>query len=280
MFRDMGSLVVATVCVAILSSCGGSAAGPATTEIAAEGEPETRSPSGEQICGLALPCSSPVVGDPHDLYGAMVVAFSEHGALLVADGRAADCVACTDPDAFFDTLLADPAGHQGALAHVYLSLKEAAHEAFAGEQVEPTDSLWAELDDWTASMLQRSRELGEPPPCLLLTAHCTSRPEFIESFVAFLGEVLFREPLNADPGFQKEHAIKLALAANPPGGLEVVIRFVKTKAEVRARAKAVRDLCAYAPHDAEVAEALRWVVRNDEDLVDRARACLANVKGP
>jgi hypothetical protein len=274
----MGTLIVATVCVAILSGCGGSAAGPATTEIAAEGKPETDSPPGEQICGLALPCSSPEIDNPHDLYGAMVVAFSEHGALLVSEGSSPGCVTCADPRAFFDALLDDPRGNQGALAHVYLSLAEVARaRATAGTPPSPA-TVWSDLHDQITADLESATGSSEPTTCGLLTAYCASTPLFVDGFATFLERLLFREPLDEDPGFQKEHAVKLALAANPPGGLEVIIRFIESGAAVRARMKAVRDICAYVPHYQEARAALEWVIDNDAKLADRARACLFKLR--
>jgi hypothetical protein len=276
MFRSMRTLAVPISCLVAVTGCSGS---KASAEMA--GQAATDAPplsKVEDICGLTLPCAPPEIDGSHDLYGSMVAALSEHGELLVRDGSTAGCVGCADPGVFFDTLLSDPAGHKGALAHVYLSLKEAARYAFEGKEMRATNFLWDDLHVWTGELLDRTRDLGEPPPCVLLTAHCTSRTEFIEAFVTFLDEVLFRDPPDRDPGFQKEHAVKLALAANPPGGLDAIIRFIQTKAEVRARAKAVRDICAYAPHYIEAEEVLKWVVKNDDALADRARACLSELR--
>jgi len=255
------------------STAGGDAAGPPAAETPAPPRPE-------EVCGLTLPCSAPTVDNPHDLYGAMVVAFSKHGALLVNEGSNPGCIACADPHEFFGVLLDDPRGHQGALAHVYLSLADVARSRSADAPPPSPATVWIDLHDRIATDLEAATGSGEPIACGLLTAYCASTPAFVDGFAAFLEQILFREPLDDDPGFQKEHAVKLALAANPPGGLEVIVRFIKTKAEVRARMKAVRDICAYVPHYPEAAAAIEWVIENDPDLAERARACQFKLSAP
>jgi hypothetical protein len=256
-----------------ITGCGSSAAGPAAEEPAGPKEQQQASQPLE-VCGLALPCAAPTVSGSHDLYGAMVAGLSPRGALLFEQDQDAGCARCRPAEPLFADLLDEPGAHQGTLAHVYLSLQEVGHVAFEGHGASSPATAWAELHNWSTAALDGARGTGEPPSCELLSAVCASTPAFVESFVGFLEQILFREPLDADPGWQKEHAVKVALAANPPGGLEVIIRFIKTKAAVRARMKAVRDLCSYAAIYDEARAALEWVVDNDPDLADRARSCL------
>jgi hypothetical protein len=271
-------LLVATIGLSV-TSCGGSTAIPAAGEPPAP-ETDEQLLAPDQVCGLTLPCREPTVGHSHDLYGAMVAGLSPYGELLFEQDQTAGCARCLAPESLFAELLDEPDANKGALAHVYLSLKEVGHAAFEGRSESSPDTGWSYLHEWTGGVLHRARTTGDPPPCGLLSAHCASTPRFIAGYVGFLEQILFREPLDADPGYQKEHAVKVALAANPPGGLEVIVGFIKTRAEVRARMKAVRDICGYAEIYDEAREVLEWVVANDPDLAERARYCLERPTAP
>jgi len=229
------------------------------------------------ICGLSLPCTS--VGPPgrDDYYGHMVAAAEPSRSNMVAiDDEARGCVSCVAPDTMFAALADDPESAHAVLLHLYVSLvqtAEDAQDALANESPPAPVEGWDGVQAWTTRTVTAASASHGGVSCSLLTTWCVSSPEFAYAFVAFAAKVLFREPLDEDPGDMKEMTVKLALALNPPGMLPVIIRFVRSGARVSARMKAVRDLCGGIAMP-EVREVLEWVVAEDPWLRDRAAHCL------
>jgi len=232
----------------------------------------------KQICGLRLPCKGTTVHGSHDLYGALKKG-AEQGQPLLLSTSKRGCLHCEDPARLFDAIAKDPGRNGGVLTHIYFALGEVARRAFARSRPKSIDAVLGTLHSWCDRSLREAREKPEPVGCDLLTAHCASSPGFATAFVAFAAKALWRAPADSDPGFVKERTVKLALFANPPGALPVVIRFIRSKARVRARMKAVRDICGYAAVSVEAKQALQWVQHNDPDLAPRAVKCLKRL-GP
>jgi hypothetical protein len=228
--------------------------------------------SKESICGLNLPCAE-AAGGQESLYAAMVESAEvSQSKLLSMDKPRGGCFTCLEPKDVFASEEKDPEAARELLMHVHLSLKAVAGDAFSESKPSSMDSVLGDLGAWSLGALQKAGESKTQVDCALLTAYCASMPGFGEAFVKFASAVLFQEPGDEDPGFVKEATVELALAFNPPGALPVICSFVKSGAKVRARMKAVRDLCAYKDRK-EVMETLQWVIDHDPDLKERAQAC-------
>jgi hypothetical protein len=266
------AVALAAVCASASTGCGGQRALGARNPRSCSATPAT-------ICGLALPCKGVAVRNSHDLYGAMVQGLEEAQPQVLSNDRVSGCTTCAEPEAFFSSVQADPKAARQVLPHIYLSLIEAAREAFRGAPPASAEAAWrgafGEVGRWSAARLARAREARSEIPCMLPTAYCASRPEFGEAFVRFAEKVLFQEPGDQDPGFVKESTVKLALTLGPPEALPVVLRFIRSGARARARWKALRDLCGIV-RLREVRETFQWVARSDPepDMRDRAASCL------
>jgi len=274
--------------VLVLGGCGG----PPPASSGADGEPaaeepgegtamaaapspaEAGPPPGTGRCGLRLPCVSPEVGS-HDLYSALKRGLEQRaGLVLSTDDPQAGCFRCVPATELFAALRAEPGSHSGALSHVYLSLRDSADRLFRDRPLDRSDEVWRELHQRCAAQLDELAGGREAPPCGLLTAYCASRPSFMAGLTAHAEQVLFTPPHDADPGHAKEQTVKLVLAIDPPGGLDVIIRFIRSRAHVRARMKAVRDICGYYEREPAARQVVHWVVDHDPVLAERAASCL------
>jgi len=265
------SLLLGTASCLVGAGCPGTDSSTTNVPAAARSAPPVA------ICGLSLPCTS--VGTPgrDDLYGFMTASAEPNGSrVVVVDDEARGCVSCVAPDTMFAALADDTERAYAVLLHLYVSLvqtAEDAQDARANESPPAPVEGWDGVRVWTAQAVTAASTSHGGVSCSLLTTWCASSREFADAFVAFAAKVLFRKPLDEDPGAVKEMTVKLALALNPPGMLPVIIRFVRSGAHVSARMKAVRDLCGGIAMP-EVREVLEWVVAEDPWLRDRAAHCL------
>ena len=223
----------------------------------------------KEICGLPLPCLRTVVRS-HDYHGMFKASAERYRRLMVGfPSSRKGCFVCPAPQVFFRSLLADPSTNGKGLMHILFALSAVRLPRKTGSG----DSGFSVIHRVARRSIRRAQKSGQPVSCSIVTAFCVTRPAFAAAFRWFLPEILMRRPPDSDPGYAKEFAVRLAFGLDLPGTLPTIERFIRSRARVRARMKAVRGLCWRASKPA-VRRILRWVVRYDPDLRHRAAKCL------
>jgi len=196
-----------------------------------------------------------------------------HESVFAIDDATLGCISCVSPKRLFAEVADDPELARAVLLHVYVSLQQTMQDALASSFPPKPDEGWEGIRTWTNRAVTEKAQARGVAKCSLLTTWCASSREFSAAFVFFADKLLFRAPLDDDPGDAKEMTVKLALALDPPGMLPVIFRFIRSGARISARMKAVRDLCGGVARP-EVRQMLEWVVANDVWLRERASHCL------
>ena len=255
------------VSIPFLDGCGGPVSRPKGPSVDIHKE--------VRVCGLKLPCTVGGVVHRHDYYSFFKGRAARYGRLVVRpDPTDRGCVSCVKPSDFFRSLIADPAGRGRALMHVIYAVGGVGRRTVVRKRPTFDDRAWRQVHRWTTKALREAARKGVAVSCHLLSAHCASTPEFRAAFRRFLPRILTNPPRDGDPGFAKEFAVKLAVFLDPRGSFPALNRFIKSGARVRARMKAVRDLCVHV-RNAKARKLLKWVVARDSGLRRRAQKCLS-----
>lgn len=227
-----------------------------------------------RVCGLKLPCTAGGIVHSHDYYAFFRAAASGHGRIIAGqDPSDRGCVRCVNPAKFFGSLVSDPAGRGRALLHIIYAMGGVGRGTIPGGKVPAGTPVWSRVHRWAVRALGEAVRSRRPPSCYLVSTYCASTPAFRKEFRRFLPRILSNPPRDGDPGFAKEWAVKLAVFLDPKGSFPALLRFVKSGARVRARMKAVRDLCAHVGLP-KVRRLLEWVGDHDPALRVRAQKCL------
>lgn len=227
-----------------------------------------------RVCGVKLPCTVGGVVHRHDYHSFFRARTAGYGRIIVnPDPTDRGCVRCVNPSKFFRSLLSDPAGRGRALLHIIYAVAGAGRRSAIRTRPTFDTRAWSRVYQRTGKTLREAARKGLPVSCHLLSAHCASTPGFRAAFRRFLPRILMNPPRHGDPGFAKEFSVKLAVFLDPKGSFPALSRFIRSGARVRARMKAVRDLCTYVGHP-KVSKLLRWVEARDPGLRRRAQKCL------
>jgi hypothetical protein len=189
-------------------------------------------------------------------------------------------VQCADPAALFSSK--DDPRQQGQRLMALVGLLHWDHLELPGADVSrPLRRLpdWAKIRAAILADIRQWTKQGQRIPASFLAVLCFTSPPYAAAFGPYAEAVLTRptppgarHAAELDPGFVKQAAVHLVVAAPEQRTLTTLLRFVRSGQRVGARMKAVRDLCAAAALP-EVRATLDWVLTSDSELRNRVVRC-------